>query len=67
MNSITWPKGTVVEYQGTKLVAADDEILELISEAAIFERAGPASVHESISVAIGCGRLIPYFLMESRV
>jgi hypothetical protein len=59
-----WPKETVVEYQGTKLVAADDEILELIFEAAIFERVGSASVHESISVAIGCGRLIPHFLTE---
>lgn len=60
----TWPKGTVVEYQGTKLVAADDEILELISDAAIFERVGSANVREAISVAIGCGRLIPHFLTE---
>ena len=63
----TWMKGTVIEYHGDKFVAADDEILGLLSDAAIFEKAGSASFHEAFGVAIGCGRMIPHFLIEKRV
>jgi hypothetical protein len=60
----SFPKGTVIEYRGIKFTAADDQILGLLSDAAIFEKAETASLHEAIRVAVGCARLIPTFTTE---
>ena len=57
-------RGTIFEYDGMRFKAQDDEIIRLLSDAAIFEKAETASLHEAIRVAVGCARLIPTFTTE---
>jgi hypothetical protein len=52
-----WKRGQMFEWGGIRYVAQDDEIIKLLSEAAIFERVGSCSLREAFLVALECQRI----------
>lgn len=50
-------KGTIFEYDGLKFKAQDDEIIRLLEDAAVFEKAGSCSLKTAIRVALECQRI----------
>ena len=50
-------KGAIFEYEGIRFRAQDDEIISLLSDAAVFEVAGTAGLQTAIRIAVEYGRL----------
>jgi hypothetical protein len=50
-------RGTIFEYDGLRFKAQDDEIIALLEDAALFERAWTCSLKTAVRVAFECQRI----------